>query len=110
MIEVIKYIVKIADSKKGEDIKILDLRGLTSITDYFIIISATSVPHLQALAREISFKLKKEKNLLPLFPYNENDDRWILMDYGDFIIHIFIPEAREYYNLENLWYEAKEVL
>ncbi len=107
--DIIKLIVKWADDKKGENISILDVRGLSVFTDFFIIISATSVPHLQAIARELAFKLKKESKRLPLYPYDENDDKWILMDYGDFVIHIFLPEVREFYDLENLWYEAKRI-
>ncbi len=107
--KILKLVTKLADEKKGENITILDVQGISTLTDYFIIISATSIPHLRSLAKEIAFKLKKDAKLLPLFPYNVNDDKWILIDYSDFIVHIFLPEVREFYNLENLWYEAKRI-
>lgn len=106
-LNIIKKIIKIAEEKKGENIVILNVKNLTTITDYFIIISASSIPHLHTLAREISFIIKKEFRKIPIYPYSETEEKWILLDYIDFIVHIFLPEVREYYNLEELWYEAK---
>ncbi len=105
----VKQVVKLLDDKKGENIIILDLKRLTTITDYFIIVSANSETHLLALAKDTANYLKKEHKILPLNPLNETDKRWILLDYQDFIIHIFLAETRQYYNLEELWFEAKKI-
>lgn len=109
MNKLVKEIVDLLEEKKGDDIVILDLRGITTITDYFIIVTATSSPHLHTLAREVIKKIKKMFNIIPLNPYSETDERWILIDYQDCILHIFLKETREYYNLEELWFEAKRV-
>ncbi len=108
-LELAKFIGKILESKKGEDIVILELKGLTTLTDYFIIVSGNSTTHLKTLAKEVIKKVKKKYRLIPLNPYEETEERWILIDYQDCILHIFSPETRNYYNLEDLWFEAKRV-
>jgi ribosome-associated protein len=105
----LKEIFKILDEKKATDIIVLDMRKLTTITDYFIIATANSTTHLKALAKEIFLTMKEKFNLIPLNSLNENEDKWMLIDYQDFIIHLFIKEAREFYNLEDLWFEAKRI-
>ncbi len=105
----VKKVVKLLDDKKGENIITLDLRKLTTITDYFIIVTANSETHLLTLAKEIIKSLKKENSLMPLNSLDETDKRWILLDYQDFIIHLFLEETRQYYDLEELWFEAKKI-
>ena len=106
--KIIKETVKYLDEKKAENIITLDLKKLTTITDYFIIATANSETHLRTLAGELVKFFKKENRLHLINPLNENDRSWILLDYQDFIIHLFTEETREYYCLEELWFEAKK--
>ena len=107
--KLIEKTVKLLDDKKGEDIITLNLKKITSFTDYFIIVTANSETHLQTLAKEIIKFLKHEDNIIPINSLNEMDKSWILIDYQDFIVHLFLTETREYYNLEELWYEAERI-
>ncbi len=108
-LDIVKEIVLLLKEKKGEDIVVLELKGITTITDYFIIVTGTSPPHLHSLAKEVIKKIKKEFKIVPLNSFNESNDPWILIDYQDCILHIFMKEAREYYNLEELWFEARKI-
>jgi ribosome-associated protein len=100
--------VRAADSRKAQDIKVLDLSGITSFTDYFVICSGSNSRQIQAIADEVSQRLKK-RGELPISLEGYEQAEWILMDYGDFIVHVFSAKAREYYDLERLWRQAKEV-
>jgi ribosome-associated protein len=91
--------------KKGIDPVILDLRGLSSITDYFIILSGNSDRHVMSIAEHIEEVLYK-KGILPLSIEGASEGRWILMDYDDIIIHVFKKDVREFYNLEGLWVDV----
>ncbi|MBU1078638.1 MAG: ribosome silencing factor [Spirochaetes bacterium] len=107
--KIIRIIVKHLDSKKAENIVTLDIKKITTISDYFIIASANSETHLKTLAKDTASMLKKEFKYIPLNPITEDDKNWILLDYQDFIIHLFLEETRVYYNLEDLWFEAKKI-
>ncbi len=102
----VKTIAEIIKDKKGEDILILDMRGLT-ITDYFIIVTANSTTHAGAIMEEIEKKLKL-RGYQPIGIEGIPHNHWILMDYGDIVIHIFLEEFRELYDLERLWYDASQ--
>lgn len=94
--------------KKAIDPVVLDLRGLSDITDFFFICSASSLPHVQAVAENIQEKMEKER----IFYQGREgftDARWILLDYGDLVVHIFHREMREFYDLERLWGGAPHV-
>jgi ribosome-associated protein len=94
--------------KKAINIKILDLKKLESFTDYFIIISGTSNKHVQAIADSI--KEENKKNNYPLFgEEGYKEAKWILLDYGDVIIHVFDEEVRDFYDIEGLWFEADKI-
>lgn len=94
------------ESKKAADLTILDLRDVTSFTDYFVICSASNPRQAHAVADEIEKQLKQTGELpISIEGYDRAD--WILMDYGDFIVHVFSESARAYYNLERLWRHAK---
>ena len=108
-IEKLKSIYSIISDKKGEDIKILELRKLSSLTDYFIIASTQSETHNRAIADEIRLKLKNNFKLLPLNIEGYESGDWILLDYGDVIVHLFKPEAREKYGLEFIWLDAPRI-
>lgn len=100
--------VRAADSRKALDVKVLDLSGITSFTDHFVICSGSNARQIQAIADEISQRLKK-RGELPISLEGYEQAEWILMDYADFIVHVFSIRAREYYDLERLWRQAKEV-
>lgn len=97
--------IQAAQSKKALDMLLLDLRGIASFTDSFLICSGTSTPQNQAISNEIEAQLKKEGRS-PAHIEGYQQAEWILMDFSDFIVHIFSPKTRSYYNLERLWREA----
>lgn len=99
---------KAAESKKATDIRILDLREVTSFTDFFVICSVSNPRQGHAVCDEIAKQLK-EMGELPVSIEGYDPAEWILMDYGDFIVHIFSENARAYYDLERLWRHAKLV-
>ena len=100
--------VRAAESKKASDIKVLNLTGITSFTDYFVLCTAANARQVQAISDEIGLKLKDEGEL-PISVEGYNQAEWVLVDYGDFLVHIFSPRARDYYDLERLWRNAKSV-
>jgi ribosome-associated protein len=97
-----------ADSKKGFDLLILDLRKLTYIADYFVICSATNTTQVSAISDWIGQAMAKE-GMRPSHVEGQADANWVLMDYGDVIVHIFDEQTREYYALEKLWGDAPRV-
>ena len=101
----VKISIKASQAKKGENLVVLDLRGISSFTDYFIIMHGNSARQNLALQENIEKELKKEKTM-PLSIEGKKLGEWILMDYGSFIIHVFSEKAREYYSLEKLWGDA----
>jgi len=98
--------VNILEEKKAKDIRIIDIRELTTIAHYFIIASGTSVTHIKSLADHLVDKLS-ENGIQPLRTEGYNSARWILLDYGEVVIHIFHEEDREYYSLERLWQDGE---
>src|SRR5262249_14570227 len=98
--------VRAAESKKATDIKALDLPGIPSFTDYFVICSGSNPKQIQAIADEVGLRLK-ERGEHPLSLEGYSQAEWILADYGDFLVHIFSEKARNYYDLERLWRSAK---
>ena len=101
----VKMSVNASRAKKAEDIMVLDLRDLSSFTDFFVIMQGNSKRQNMAIYESIEQELKGE-NTKPLSVEGLKNAEWILMDYGYFIIHIFSKEAREYYFLEKLWGDA----
>ncbi|MCP2518924.1 ribosome silencing factor [Candidatus Aminicenantes bacterium AC-708-M15] len=104
--EPVKRAIEAILDKKGENLLVLDLREITSFTDYFLIVSGNSQRQNLAILENVERKLKEIK-ILPIGIEGEQGSEWILIDYGDFIVHIFTPKAREYYSLEKLWGDAK---
>ena len=107
-----KFAAKISQqifSKKGYDVLIMDLRKLATFADYFVICSGTSERMVKALMFEVKDEVKKEFGLNARLE-GEAQAGWMLADYGEVILHIFSPDRREYYSLEELWAEAKTVL
>ncbi|MBV8071419.1 MAG: ribosome silencing factor [Acidobacteriaceae bacterium] len=97
-----------AESKKAADIKILDLRDITTFTDFFVICSVANPRQAHAVSDEIAKELKRIGEL-PVSVEGYDTAEWILMDYGDFLVHIFSETARSYYDLERLWRHGKVV-
>ena len=99
-------IATIAADKKAADVRVLDLRGMVSYTDYFVICSGNTERQTKAIHDAVHQELKTRERLLPRRAEGEREARWILMDYLDCVLHIFTPEARDYYRLDQLWGEA----
>ncbi|MCS7048882.1 MAG: ribosome silencing factor [Verrucomicrobiae bacterium] len=95
-------------SKKAEDVTILDLRAVSTVADYFVIASGTSEPHLKALANTVETEVRSQLGLLGR-QAGDAASRWIVLDYGDVLVHLFHPELRARYSLEHLWGDAKRV-
>ncbi len=104
----VKISIKVSQQKKAEDIVVLNLRDLSSFTDYFIIMTGNSRKQNLAICESVEKELKKE-SVRPLSIEGRENAEWILMDYGYFIIHIFSKEVREYYYLEKLWGDAPRI-
>jgi ribosome-associated protein len=99
---VLNKIIEIINEKKGENIKVLKVSRLTTIADYIIIVSGNSNRQLIAITEDIEKKLKKAGRK-PLSVVGKANAEWILMDYNDILINIFLTKTRDYYNLEELW-------
>lgn len=100
---------ELADNKKAEDIVILDVRELSSVTDYFVIASGTSEPHLRAIVDEITDKLREDHYLRPKAVDGTLQAAWVVLDYFDVIVHIMRQDVRDRYDLETLWGDAPRV-
>jgi ribosome-associated protein len=101
--------IRAAQSKKAEDLRLFDLRGVTSLTEFFLLCSGTNQRQNQAISDEILRLLKESHSRMPLGVEGYDKADWILMDYGDFIVHVLSGQARKYYDLERLWRQAKEL-
>ena len=106
--ELWRVAVRAAEAKQAKDIRVLDLRTLTAFADYFILASGSNTRQIQAIADEVEQHLKKAGDRALSIEGYDNAE-WILMDYGDYLVHIFSEKARAYYDLERLWREAKVV-
>jgi len=104
----VRLSVKASQAKKAEDILVLDLREITSFTDFFVIVTGNSSRQNVAIYESIEQDLKKKKTR-PLGVEGKEVAEWILMDYGNFVVHVFSRRAREYYSLEKLWGDAPKV-
>ena len=103
--EISLVVCKAASDKKARDIVTMDMRGLMSSTDYFVICSANTATQVRAIADNIEEELEKEGvSFMHKEGYREGE--WVLLDYGDVVAHVFRQEAREYYALERLWGDA----
>jgi ribosome-associated protein len=98
-----------ADNKKAENVVVLDVRKLSSVTDYFVIVSGTSQPHLRAIVEEIAGRLRDDHDLRPLHSEGSTSGTWMVLDYFDVIVHIMHTDTRKRYDLEGLWGDAKPV-
>lgn len=100
---------KAADEIQAEDIRVLDLRGLSTLTDFMIVCSGNSIPHLKAVMREVSATLLNEHGVKPTYTDGNSEARWVVLDFVDVMVHVMHEEMREIYCLEGLWGDAKDV-
>ncbi len=101
--------LRAAEAKKASGLRILDLREVTSFADYFVICSGSNQRQNQAIWDEVALQMKKSAGELPISVEGYENGEWILGDFGDMIVHVFSEEKREYYQLERLWRDAKDV-
>lgn len=109
IITLARQMVTMLEDKLGEDILLLDLRGISDFTDYFILVSGTSERMLQSLADTVSEKIKQETGLIAI-EEGKPDSGWIVLDYGYIVVHVLSSEKRDYYQLEELWSKGKTIL
>ena len=99
----------LASEKKAVDVLVLDLREIASFAEFFVIATGANQRQVQAICDEISEQVKKQLGSRPVRIEGYSGAEWILLDYGDFIVHIFNSEARDFYDLERLWRDARRV-
>lgn len=107
---VARLAVDAAEDKKGHDIILLDLRRLSSVTDYFVVCSGAVDRQLEAISESIVDAIRKTHGIRPRHIEGSGETGWVLLDYGDVVVHIFTPSLRSYYNLEALWANAPVLL
>jgi ribosome-associated protein len=109
-IELARKIVDILTDAKGEDVLLLDVHDVTVATDYFILCNGASERQLGALRSNVREDVKQENDILPLRIEGTPSSGWILLDYGSVVVHLFIPELRAFYDLEDLWRDGRVVV
>ena len=98
-----------ASSKTADSTVVLDVGDLLGITDHFVITSGSNVRQVRTIAEEIELRVKEQGGGSPRYIEGLDDARWVLLDYGQFVVHVFLAEARRYYDLERLWADAPRV-
>lgn len=107
-LEVSKKAAEILDNKKGIDIKVVYIKDVSILSDYLVIATGTSSTHVKSLAEEVEFQLKK-LGIVPTHIEGHRSNSWILIDYGNVIVHVFSEDTRKFYDLERLWKDGKEI-
>ena len=100
---------RLADNKKAENIALLDLREISSVADYFVIVTGSNEPHLRAIVDEITEKLRLDHNVRPFSTDGARITPWIVLDFIDVLVHVMNNEFRELYDLENLWGDGGKI-
>lgn len=100
---------KAADETKAETIRVWDMRGLSNLTDYMVVCSGSSMPQLRAILRDVAGKVEEEHGVKPVHAEGKADTRWVVLDFIDVMVHVMHQELRDFYGLEDLWKDAKEV-
>ena len=106
--KMIEIIIKALDSKRAEDIRLIGIKDLTIVADYFIIANGTSSTQTKALADEVEFQLKQQ-GTEPIRTEGYQGANWIVLDYGNIVVHVFYKETRDFYNLERLWQDGEQI-
>ena len=107
-LEQARKIVQVMDSKKAKDIRLIKIEGISSLGDYFVVASASNTTQVKAIADEVEDEMTK-LGLEPHWVEGRQSAHWILMDYYDVMVHVFLDEARSFYNLERLWSDAPQL-
>ena len=107
IMELVEEVAQVLDEKKAKDIVVIDVRNIFPISDFFIIASGGSTTQVKALADHVEKKMK-EHNFFPARVEGHQEGRWVLVDYGDFIVHVFHEEELEFYKLERFWGDAPQ--
>jgi ribosome-associated protein len=107
-LELAKQTVKILDSKKAEEIKLIKIADISVLADYFVIATGTSSTHVNSLADEVEFKLE-EQGIKVRHKEGYHSNSWILLDYGNVVVHVFTPESRSFYDLDRLWRDGQDI-
>lgn len=105
-----RLIAELLEDKKAEDILVLDLRPDRVIADFFVIATGTSDRNLKALAQHVRVELKDKHGIMPASMEGIAESGWVLLDYGEIVVHIFLEEKRQYYDLEGLWRAESKVI
>lgn len=108
IVEFAKIAAEAAADKKARDISVLDIRGLSVIADYFVLCSGNSTTQVQAIAKAVNDKMA-QKGLPPRSMEGYEEAKWVLIDCGDIVVHVFRHEERDFYNLEKIWSDAREL-
>ncbi len=106
-VDIVKKIVKALDDKKGNDIQVIKIEELTIVADYFVLATANSNTHVRALADEVEYQL--EEAGIKADHIEGRATGWVLLEYQGVVVHIFLEESRNYYNLERLWEDAAKI-
>lgn len=107
-LELAKKAARILDDKKGNHINLVKIEEISSLADYFVIASGNSNTHVRALADEVEEQLKKE-GIVPAGVEGYRSDSWVLLDYSCVVVHVFTPDAREFYDLDRLWADGEKI-
>jgi len=105
----VKAAARAAEDKKAEDVVVLDVGEVLSITGWFVITSGSNPRQVRTIAEEVEEQLKRDHGMAPLRVEGLDGFRWVLLDYGDFVVHVFHEEERDYYQLERLWADVPVV-
>jgi ribosome-associated protein len=108
-LELAKACAKAADDIQAEKIRLWDLRGLSNLTDFMVVCSGSSMPHLRAILRDVRGHVDDEHGAKPVNAEGNADTKWVVLDYIDVMVHVMHEELRDFYGLEDLWADAKEV-
>ena len=106
--EMLRTIIKTLDNKKAESIKAIKITDLTILADYFVIANGTSTTHTKTLAEEVEYQLS-QNGVEPNRTEGYNGSSWVILDYGDIVVHVFYKETRDYYQLERLWADGEKI-
>ncbi|RYD41711.1 MAG: ribosome silencing factor [Verrucomicrobiaceae bacterium] len=108
-LELAKACARAADDIQADKIRVWDLRGLSNLTDYMVVCSGTSMPHLRAVLRDVRGTVEELHGAKPANAEGNADTKWVVLDYIDVMVHVMHEELRDYYGLEDLWSDAKEI-
>lgn len=108
-LELAQKAIQILDKKKGQDLKLIGIHDISVLADYFVLATGTSSTHVKSLADEVEFQLKEQCGVTAEHTEGYRSNSWILLDYGNVIVHVFTGESREFYDLDRLWQDGEDV-